>query len=89
MIKYETAAEWQQVAMQRMQGVSRDEQDKRREQAQKHIQAEGIQPNADLWADYELYILGKMELEEYQDYLLFKYSVPEHNEKPLSEKKDG
>jgi len=81
MIKYKTAAEWQRVAMQRMQGVNREEQDKRREQAQVHIQSEGIQSNADLWADYELYILGKMELEEYQDYLLFKHSVSERKDK--------
>jgi len=77
MMKYETATEWRQVAMQRMQGVSRDEQDKRREQAQAHIQEEGIQPNADLWADFELYILGKMELEEYQEYLFLKHSPAE------------
>lgn len=31
--------------------------------------------DADTLADQQLYIQGKMELEEYQDYLLFKHST--------------
>jgi len=47
---------------------------RRERQARKHVLQEGKQPVGDVWEDYMLYIMGKMDLEEYQAYLLFKHS---------------
>ncbi len=63
--------------MQRENGVSEEESARRRALAEAHYAQEGVQPDEDIWADHELYILGKMEIEEYEQYLLFKHSQQE------------
>jgi hypothetical protein len=72
-MKYETAEQWREEAMQRPDGVEAEESESRRQMVQAHHVAEGTEPDAETLADYELYILGKMGLEEYQDYLFFKH----------------
>ncbi len=54
-------------------GISEDEILQRRTLAEKHYVAENIQPDADTLADHALYILGKMDMREYEQYLLFKH----------------
>jgi len=71
---YKTAKAWKEAAMQRPQGVDGAEMHQREQRARKHVLQEGKQPVGDVWEDYMLYIMGKMDLEEYQAYLLFKYS---------------
>ena len=71
---YKTAKAWKEAAMQRPQGVDDAEMHQREQQARKHVLQEGKQPVGDVWEDYMIYIMGKMDLEEYQTYLLFKYS---------------
>lgn len=70
---YETAEEWRDEAMQRPDGVEAEESERRRQMVQAHHAAEGTEPDAETLADYELYILGKMDAEEYQQYLVFKH----------------
>jgi len=74
LMAYKTAQAWKEAAMQRPQGVDDAEAGRREAQARKHVLQEGKQPVGDVWEDYMLYIMGKMDLEEYQAYLLFKYS---------------
>lgn len=45
----------------------------RRKQAELHYAKEDVQPDASTLADHELYILGKMDMEEYEQYLLLKH----------------
>jgi hypothetical protein len=71
---YKTAKVWKEAAIQRPQGVDDAEMHRRERQARKHVLQEGKQPVGDVWEDYMLYIMGKMDLEEYQAYLLFKHS---------------
>ncbi len=71
--KYKTADAWRDDAMQRKNGVSEAESVQRRKQAQAHYKHEGM-PDADTCADHELFILGKMDIQEYEQYLLFKHS---------------
>jgi len=73
-VKYTDANAWRDDAMQRENGVSEDESKQRREQAKVHYKSEGIVPNADIAADHELFILGKMDKKEYEQYLLLKHS---------------
>jgi len=73
-MKYKTAQEWREAAMQMPQGVSDMEMAQRKQRAQVHALKEGKNLGDDDWKDYMLYIMGKMELEEYQAYLLFKHS---------------
>jgi len=73
-MKYKTAQAWKEAAMQRAQGIADIEVARREQQARKHILQEGKEPNEDVWEDYMLYIMGKMDMEEYQAYLLFKHS---------------
>ncbi len=68
---YKTADEWREAAMKRANGVDEDESGRRREMVQLHQLESGVE--ADARADYELYILGKMEIEEYQQYLFLKH----------------
>jgi len=72
-MKYETAEQWHDAAMGRACGVDESERERRRTMVQSHYLQEGTEPDAERLADYELYILGKMDIEEYQQYLLFKY----------------
>jgi len=71
--RYDSANAWRSDAMQRVAGISDAESRQRREIANAHNLKEGIH-DADTLADQEMYIQGKMSLEEYQHYLLFKYS---------------
>jgi hypothetical protein len=71
---YRTADEWREAAMKRANGVDEDESGRRRKMLQLHQLEGGVEADADARADYELYILGKMEIEEYQKYLFLKHS---------------
>jgi len=73
-VKYTDAKVWRDDAMQRENGVSEDESVQRRLMAEKHYKIEGVLPNTDIAADHELFILGKMDKTEYEQYLLFKHS---------------
>jgi len=70
---YETAGQWREAAMRRENGVDEEESRRRREMVRQYHLREGGEPDADTLADYDLYILGKMELDEYEQYLLFKH----------------
>lgn len=72
-MRYESAEQWREEAMRRDNGVDAAESQRRREMVAAHHEGEGTRPDADRMADYELYILGKMELDEYEQYLLFKH----------------
>jgi len=72
--KYQSANAWRDDAMQRENGVSDAEAASRRSQAKSHYTKENMQPTADILADHEVFILGKMDKEEYEQYLLFKHS---------------
>jgi len=74
-LEYSNANEWREAAMQRENGISDTESQQRRSQAALFYQQENTTPDADTLADHELFILGKMELEEYEQYLLFKHSA--------------
>jgi len=66
---------WRDEAMARTVEVNTGESLRRKMLADAHNEREGI-TDPDTLADQQLYILGKMELGEYQDYLLFKHSKP-------------
>ena len=70
---YVSAEAWWYAAMQRESTVSPEEELARRNKAHAHNQLNGIH-DPDALADQELYILGKMDLQEYEAYLLFKHS---------------
>ncbi len=59
--------------MQRSTVIDAAESAHRADIAHAHNQQQGIS-DADTLADQQLYILGKMDIEEYQEYLLFKHS---------------
>ena len=71
---YKTADQWRDAAMKRENGVDTSESECRRERVRQHQLQEGVVADADTLADYELYISGKMEMEEYHNYLYFKHS---------------
>jgi len=73
-MNYKTADEWCEAAMRRANGVDENESARRREMVQLHQLQSGAEVDADTLADYELYILGKMDIKEYQDYLFLKHS---------------
>lgn len=73
-MRYVTAEEWRKAAMQRENLVAEAEVLQRRNQAAVHYENEAEPLDSDTLADHELYILGKMELAEYEQYLLFKHS---------------
>lgn len=72
-MKYKTAKAWRDAAMLRANGVSDIEIEQRRTQATLHYTQSNEQPDADILADHELYILGKMDMQEYEQYLLVKH----------------
>jgi len=72
---YATPDVWREAAMARPNGVDDLEAARRRSIARRHYGSEG-KPDADTLADHELYILGKMNLDEYQEYLVFKHGKP-------------
>jgi len=71
---YKTADEWRKAAMKRANGVDEAESGRRRKMVQLHQLQDGVEADAGDQSDYELYILGKMEIEEYQQYLFLKHS---------------
>jgi len=73
--QYSNPSEWREAAMLRSSGIGDDEINQRRAVADAHNRQHGIS-DADTLADQQLYILGKMGLEEYQRYLLIKHSNP-------------
>ena len=73
---FETPEAWRKAAMLRKNGVDAPESERRRAMVNAHHAQEGTVPDVEQMADYELYIHGKMEVDEYQQYLLFKHSVP-------------
>ncbi|NWF38866.1 hypothetical protein F3F96_06925 [Mariprofundus sp. NF] len=73
--QYHSDKAWRESAMQRQNGVDRLESEKRRIQADSHNQQHDIS-DPEVLHDQQLYILGKMDMEEYQAYLLFKHSSP-------------
>lgn len=73
-MKYSSADEWRAAAMQRPDGVDASEMERRMQIARQHQIAGGVVPDDDTQADQELYIRGKMDIEEYQNYLLFKHT---------------
>ncbi|ATX78536.1 hypothetical protein Ga0123461_0083 [Mariprofundus aestuarium] len=70
---FDTAEQWREEAMRRPDGVDYAESEKRRAQADAHNKLHSIS-SPDVLIDQQLYILGKMDMEEYQSYLLFKHS---------------
>jgi hypothetical protein len=66
---YATADAWRAAALKRPVGVDAAEQQRRRAIAAAHHHQHGM-PDAEALADQELYIQGRMDLAEYQDYLL-------------------
>jgi len=66
--------QWRKKAMQRESNISTEEMRKRRARAERFYTEQGITPSADTLADHELYIQGKMSLEEYQQYLISKHA---------------
>jgi len=71
--QYHSDQAWHESAMLRQNGVDKLESEKRRLQAEAHNQQHDI-TDPDILRDQQLYILGKMDMEEYQAYLLFKHS---------------
>ena len=72
---YATADEWRKAAMQRPTVLAQCEIIARRKQANDfYATADKPLPTPDELTDQELYIQGKMDLQEYQTYLLFKHS---------------
>ena len=59
--------------MQRQSTLSEVEISNRKTMAAAHYAQENITPDAETLADHDLYILGKMDLEEYEQYLLLKH----------------
>ena len=68
---YATPEAWREAALARPVGVDAAEQRRRREIAAAHHRRYGM-PDAQALADQEFYIQGRMDLDEYRDYLLFK-----------------
>lgn len=71
--RYESADAWKRAAMLREVSIDEGEVRLRREQARLFYVQQETLPAPEVLADHELYITGRMELAEYQDYLVFKY----------------
>jgi len=69
---YAHANQWREAAISRPQTIPAAISMQRQQAADQHNRQAGIS-DADVLKDQQLYILGKMELDEYQDYLLFKH----------------
>ena len=72
---YKNAEEWKSDALFRKVEITEQESLQRQKTANAHNHLHAV-TDPDLLQDQQLYILGKMEIEEYQDYLLFKHSNP-------------
>lgn len=70
---YLNAAVWHAAAMQRSSLCDANKSRQRQTLADAHNQQNNIRDSNTL-ADQQLYIQGKMDKDEYQDYLLFKHS---------------
>jgi len=68
------AHDWFSAAMQRASDCDAVESAQRQQLADAHNRQENIH-DSDTLADQQLYIQGKMDRDEYQDYLLFKHSA--------------
>lgn len=72
---FDNANDWHKDAMQRTSLCDAAESDRRRLLADAHNKKENMH-DPDVLADQKLYIQGKMDVDEYQNYLLFKHSNP-------------
>jgi len=72
---FDNADEWRNAAMQRTSRCDAAESERRKLLAEGHNQKENM-CDPDVLADQKLYIQGKMDVDEYQNYLLFKHSTP-------------
>jgi len=70
--RYPDADSWRDAAMQRPASIEASESEQRAELARTHNRSRQI-TDPDTLRDQQLYIQGKMDLEEYQNYLLFKH----------------
>jgi len=70
---FSTAHDWRDAAMQCESLCDVPESERRQLLADAHNKKENMF-DPDLLADQQLYIQGKMDVEEYQNYLLFKHS---------------
>jgi hypothetical protein len=66
--------DWRDAAMRCSSDISEAELSRRLAIADAYNRQQDIS-DPDILADQQLYIQGKMDLEEYQDYLLFKHSA--------------
>jgi len=73
-VNFTNAHAWRDAAMRRSSDINGAESNQRRAAADAYNREQGISA-PDILADQQLYIQGKMDLEEYQKYLLFKHSA--------------
>lgn len=73
-VNFSNADDWWDAAMQRSPDISVAASNQRAAAAEAHNREHSIS-DPDTLADQQLYIQGKMDLEEYQEYLLFKHST--------------
>ena len=71
--QFSTAEEWREAARQRNSVIDEAESCRRKALADAYNRNNGTH-DPDIFADQQLYIQGKMDIEEYQNYLLFKHS---------------
>jgi len=71
--QFSNANDWRNDAMQRLSLCDAAESDRRKRLADEHNRKEGMF-DPDVLADQQLYIQGKMDVDEYQNYLLFKHA---------------
>jgi len=70
---FTNADDWRKDAMQRTPLCDAAESKRRHLLANTHNKKEGMH-DPEILADQQLYIQGKMDVDEYQNYLLFKHS---------------
>ena len=70
--------------MQRPSGIDTKESNQRRAVSDAYNKQQNTS-NPDTLADQQLYIRGKMNIEEYQNYLLFKHSTKVNRNEPSTE----
>jgi hypothetical protein len=73
-VNFTNAHAWRDAAMRRSSDINVTESNQRRAAADAYNREQSIS-SPDMLADQQLYIQGKMDLEEYQKYLLFKHST--------------
>lgn len=71
---FSSAAAWREAAMARSTTIDLVEAERRQAQASEHNDRHEI-ADPDVLTDQQLYIQGKMDMEEYQAYLLFKHGA--------------